>query len=101
VETELLRNRDAIVRICQEYGVRRLRLFGSAATGRFDGRTSDYDFLVEFQPNTPHAFDSYFGLKEALQAVLGREVDLVLSAAVRNPYFAAVAGAHSQELYAA
>lgn len=34
-------NKDAIVKLCKQYGVRRLALFGSAATGAFDPATSD------------------------------------------------------------
>ena len=30
-------NRDAIVALCERYGVRRLSLFGSAAKGTLDG----------------------------------------------------------------
>lgn len=32
--------------------------------------------------------DAYFGLQEALQALLGRPVDLVLPSALANPYLA-------------
>lgn len=37
-----------LTRLCQRYGVRRLDLFGSAATGRFRADDSDLDFVVEF-----------------------------------------------------
>ena len=33
------------------------------------------------------ALDAYFGLKEGLEALLGRHVDLVMPSALRNPYF--------------
>jgi predicted nucleotidyltransferase len=70
--------------------VRRLDLFGSAARGDFDPERSDVDFLVEFDRSAPqHPFDAYFGLKEALEEVLGRPVDLVEASAVRNPYLKA------------
>jgi len=50
-----------VVALCKDRGVRRLALFGSAASGRFDPASSDLDFLVEFQPVRPsqHA-DNYF-----------------------------------------
>jgi predicted nucleotidyltransferase len=32
--------------LCKEFGVARLELFGSAATGAFDPLLSDLDFLV-------------------------------------------------------
>jgi uncharacterized protein len=38
---------------CQRYAVRRLALFGSAASGPFVPETSDLDFLVEFTPLPP------------------------------------------------
>lgn len=96
----VLLDRDAIARACEAHDVLRLRLFGSAATDRFDPVTSDYDFLVEFTPAVAHPFDAYFGLKEDLERVVGREVDLVMSDAVKNPYFAASAFEGALELYA-
>jgi len=63
-------------------------LFGSAGTDRLDEATSDIDSLVEFDDTPVSRFDAYFGLKEDLEALLGRPVDLVSTAAVENPYFA-------------
>jgi predicted nucleotidyltransferase len=92
---------EAIAVVCAAYGVRRLRLFGSATSERFDRTTSDIDFLVEFAPGVAHPFDAYFGLKEDLERLAGRSVDVVMSDAVRNPYFAASAFRDAVELYAA
>ncbi len=79
---------DEIADLCRRYRVRRLELFGSAASGRFDPDASDVDFLVEFQQlaDGEHA-DAYFGLLAALQLLLARPVDLVMTRAIRNPYF--------------
>ncbi|MGC5166565.1 nucleotidyltransferase family protein [Luteimicrobium sp. DT211] len=101
MEATLSLDRDRLARICAAHGVRRLRLFGSAVSGGFNPLCSDYDFLVEFEPGADHPFDRYFDLKEDLEALVGREVDLVMSDAVRNPYFAASAGARAELLYAA
>jgi predicted nucleotidyltransferase len=67
-----------LVALCNNRGVRRLALFGSAASGRFDPTSSDLDFLVEFQPVRPaqHA-DNYFGLQEDLERLFGVPVELV------------------------
>lgn len=92
---------DAIARVCEAHGVRRLRVFGSAASGRFDPERSDVDLLVEFTPDLPHPFDAYFGLKEDLERLLGREVDLIMADAVRNPYFARSVLHGARDLYAA
>jgi|SRR5215210_6204243 len=75
--------------ICRHYGVERLDLFGSAAGERFDPADSDLDFVVSFERRDPPAlFDRYFGLKEDLESLFGRRVDVVMEGAIeRNPYF--------------
>ena len=74
--------------LCLRYRVRRLDLFGSAATFREQTENSDLDFLVEFQPLPAGAYaDTYFSLLEALNGLFGRPVDLVVGSAIRNPYF--------------
>lgn len=77
-------DRDAIEALCRKYAVRRLLLFGSAATDHFDEATSDIDFLVEFDDAPVRRFDAYFGLKEDLEALFGRPVDLVSTATLRT-----------------
>lgn len=39
--------RDEIAALCRKYNIKRLDLFGSAATGAFDPATSDLDFVVD------------------------------------------------------
>lgn len=79
---------DELKRLCLTYGVRRLDLFGSASTGRYDPDKSDLDFLVEFQPAAFEDYaDAYFGLLEDLGELFGRPVDLVVESAIKNPYF--------------
>ena len=95
-------HRSRIADLCRRYDVRTLDLFGSAATGEFDAQLSDLDFMVEFSDRKPEgAADRYFGLLEGLQSVLGRQVDLVMRSAVRNPYFLRTADSQRQNLYAA
>lgn len=97
----LVLDRDAIADLCRQFGVRRLSVFGSAVTDRFDPERSDVDFLVEFAKGSPNSFDTYFGFKEALEELLGRPVDLVEPVALENPYFAASVRETAEELYAA
>ena len=62
-------------------------LFGSALTNRFNS-DSDIDLLVDFKKEEiSDYFDNFFELKYALEALLGRSVDLVEEKNVRNPYF--------------
>ncbi len=99
---ELMDHRDDVVALCRGFRVRRLDVFGSASSGEFDAERSDIDFLVEFElPAGASRFDAFFGLKEGLEAILGRPVDLVDPSALDNPYFAAMVEQTRQELYAA
>jgi len=82
--------------------VRRLELFGSAATGDFDAKGSDLDFLVEFEDLKPGQYaDAYFGLLDDLEALFQRSVDLVMTSAIKNPYFLENIEASRTLLYAA
>jgi len=77
----------AIEDLCRRYHVRRLELFGSAASGAFNPSSSDLDFLVEFEELPPGAYaDAYFGLLEELHGIFQRKVDLLVARSVRNPY---------------
>lgn len=79
---------EQLAALARRYGVARLELFGSAATGAFDPETSDLDFLVEFVDNPPGGIaHAYFGLLDALAELFGRPVDLVSKRAISNPYF--------------
>jgi hypothetical protein len=99
---EIDARRGEMLRLCVRFAVRRLELFGSAGSGGFDPARSDLDFLVEFGVSerlTP--FEQYFGLKEALEALFGRAVDLVMAGAPRNPYFLKSLNESRKLLYAA
>lgn len=81
-----------IAALCRQHHVRRLDVFGSAARGAdFDPGKSDIDFLVEFDRSEPGAMtlDTFLGLKDSLESLLGRSVDLVEPRGVRNPYIKA------------
>ena len=81
-------NRKAVEQLCRQFRVRRLELFGSAVGETFDPKTSDLDFLVDFEDLKPEEYaDTYFGLLEGLQELFRRNVDLVMISAVKNPYF--------------
>jgi len=79
---------DDIIRLCKEYGVARLEVFGSAVTSEFDPVRSDVDFLIEYGDD----FDrGPWGsrtdeLKTRFSEIVGREVDLVQIRNIENPY---------------
>jgi len=96
-------NRAALETLCKKYGVARLEVFGSAATGEFDPDRSDVDFLVEFLPDQdpgPWAAH-YFNFQAALEKLLARKVDLIMPSAMKNPYFIREVNRTRQVLYAA
>jgi len=60
-------------------GVRQIGLFGSAVRDELHGE-SDLDFLVEFDKKS---FDGYMDLKEFLERIFNRRVDLVIADAIK------------------
>lgn len=96
-------NLSAIQALCQEFGVARLDLFGSAATGEFDPARSDIDFLVEYAPETDLGpwLKRFFELRERLSSLLGYPVDLVEAGAPRNPFIVRSIDESRQMVYAA
>ena len=83
MQADIARKRDALAEICRRYGVARLEVFGSAARGAdFDPGRSDVDFLVTFEPLVRKDLVAFVDLKEALEQLLGRSVDLVEREAV-------------------
>jgi uncharacterized protein len=77
-------NLEEIGRLCRLHGVRRLEVFGSILRRDFDPLRSDVDVVVEFEPQVADSFANFLDLKEALESVFGRPVDLVELRAIRN-----------------
>ena len=74
-----------VEQVCRRLPVKRLGLFGSAL-GRDFSRTSDVDVLVIFDAGEDiDLFDGYFELKEQLEKIFRREVDLVVDKKFKNP----------------
>lgn len=66
----------ALQEICRKYGVARLALFGSVLRDDFTDQ-SDIDVLCTLLPNSPaHGFE-WIHLKQALEDLWGRPVDLI------------------------
>jgi predicted nucleotidyltransferase len=97
----LEQHRQQIAALCRKYGIRKLEVFGSAASESFDPTKSDIDFFFEFDSDSAGLADRFFGLSEDLEQLLGKPVDLVSTQDVRNPYFLEVANRHRVTLYAA
>ncbi len=66
--------------LASEFGVDKIGLFGSVATGT-DNDSSDIDLIIEF--NRPMGF-KFIRLVEYLEGILGRKVDLLTRAGLEN-----------------
>ena len=76
----------ALAAFCQENGIRRLAIFGSALRDDF-GPESDIDLLVEFKPERIPGLLGVAGMELALSELFtGRKVDL-RTAEDLSPYF--------------
>lgn len=93
---------ERLAQLCREYRVRTLKLFGSATTDEFRD-DSDLDFLVEFFPPPPGMRPStqFFGLRDQLQELFARHVDLLETVAIQNSVLRQSALESSLVLYAA
>ena len=80
-------NRDAIVALCERYGVQRLAIFGSAVKGTFNPAASDLDFVLEFTEYSQGVARRFISFADSPEALLGRSVDLVFESKLKNPYF--------------
>ena len=66
---------NALAKLCEEQGVRRLRVFGSAARGE-ERPDSDVDLIVEFDPNASIGLFLCSQLRRELSQILNCNVDL-------------------------
>jgi len=87
---EITENLSELKSLCEEHGVIRLALFGSAARDDFDFESSDLDFLVLFdRMDEPFFYRRYFALADDLEKLFDRKVDLVSEFSARKPRFRA------------
>ena len=91
-------DQQQIEAFCRRNKISRLELFGSAA--RDDARPdSDLDFLVEFEAGARVGFLTLGRVKEELEAITGRRVDLVprngLKPLIRDQVLAGARGVYS------
>lgn len=94
-------HRSEVAALCRRTGARRLDAFGSAVRDDFDPATSDLDFLVELEDMPPADYaHAYFTLKEGLESLFGRPVDLVTGSSLANPYFRERLAGERQTVYA-
>lgn len=81
------KNINRIKKLCKKYKVRTFSAFGSVTREDFSS-DSDIDFVVDFDENDPFIYtDLYFQLKEKLEKLLKRQIDLIEERGIKNQYF--------------
>ena len=93
-------DRSKLEALCRRYGIDRLEVIGSFARGDADPG-SDIDLLVTFKPDVRIGLE-FVSLKEELETLLGREVDLLSRTSVEkspNKYFRHFALKWTEQLY--
>ena len=82
-------NMQRIIDLCRKHKVKSLAVFGSVLTDKFNDK-SDIDLLVDFEPVDHNVFDyvaNYFDLRDALERLFNRTVDLIEYGNNLNPLF--------------
>jgi predicted nucleotidyltransferase len=74
MKNDINKIKQKILPILQDYGIKRLALFGSCVRGEM-GEGSDVDILVDIKADI--SLLDFVGLKQKIEEVLGRKVDLV------------------------
>lgn len=76
---------DAIASFCDRWKIVEFALFGSILRDDFRP-DSDVDVLVSFAPDEKWSLWDIIAMKEELEKLFGREVDLVQKDCLRNPF---------------
>lgn len=78
---------EKIQEVCRSSHVRTLFAFGSVTREDFN-ESSDVDLVVDFDEKDPFKYtDLYFNLKDKLEEILKRHVDLLEERAIKNRIF--------------
>jgi len=100
-------NQDGIVSrlksikpLAKKWKIKELAVFGSALRDDFSSR-SDMDLLVVFEDDAHFSLFDLVDLKDELEQLLGRPVDLVEKAGLTNPYRRAEILQTAKTIYAA
>ncbi|MDX2118263.1 MAG: nucleotidyltransferase domain-containing protein [Planctomycetota bacterium] len=76
---------ELLAAFCRRWRIRELSLFGSAIRDDFSP-TSDVDVLVDFEVGVLWGIDEWIVMRDELEAMFRRRVDLVSRASLRNPF---------------
>jgi predicted nucleotidyltransferase len=95
-------NKQKLIELCKKYNVQFMYVFGSASSEDFN-ESSDIDILISFKKDISieKYTDSYFELRDKLEELFNRKVDLITENSLSNPYFIESVEETKRLLYAA
>ena len=103
------KNKPQILAICKKHYIKSLYVFGSAANDKDFNSNSDIDLLYDFDFEDINIDDiktwkfdpfiEFFNLKEELENITGRPIDLVSYKSIKNKYFKAAVDQTKQLIY--
>jgi predicted nucleotidyltransferase len=78
---------QVLSKLCEQYRIAKLYVFGSVANGNFDKTTSDIDFLAQFRERapTPDYAERFMGFERDLKSIFNRPIDLLTVEGLKNP----------------
>lgn len=89
MDSHLSHAKPTLEKLCIQHGVRSLGVFGSATATSPLIPPKDYDFIVELADSKEASkARRWIDFARALEDTLGKPVDLVSAASIRNPYMA-------------
>ena len=84
---DFIKYKTGLTSLCEEnHAIKKLYIFGSALTSRFDEETSDIDVLVETTDMLPEEKgEKLILLWDDLESLFNRKIDLLTENSLRNP----------------
>lgn len=78
-------SRETLAQFCRKWQIIEFALFGSAARGELRP-DSDIDVMLQFAPEARHGLYQLADIEAELKAMFGREVDVLTTKNIRNPF---------------
>jgi len=95
----LTNNIKQIENICRNHKVKKLYVFGSVCTDKFNDN-SDVDFIISFeQKYFENYVENYLSLEQELKQLLKHDIDLIAEETLQNPYFIKVVNKTKTPIY--
>jgi predicted nucleotidyltransferase len=76
---------EALRDLCNRFGIRELSVFGSILRDDFHP-DSDVDVLIDLQPDQSMSIERFLAIRDELESLFRRPVDLVEKQLLSNPY---------------